>query len=90
MTHPLPDPARIRPIEVLKLDSYSEGPVVDRQGNLYISHGTAVSKLTPEGRLTQWTTSQTPNWHKVLSNEEHLVCDSKQGAALRISPRGNL
>lgn len=85
---PLPQPDTVRPIRVLSLEYYSEGPVIDVEGNLYLSHGTSISKLTPCGVLSTWTTSVAPNGHKILANGEHLVCDGTQQSILRFDSEG--
>ena len=37
-----------RPVEFARFDGYSEGPVFDDVGNLFVSHGkTSVTKITP-------------------------------------------
>ena len=55
---PLPQPRRpVRPTRVFSLEYYSEGPVIDLEGNLYISHGTSISRIAPGGDPTTWTTS---------------------------------
>lgn len=41
------------PVEFARLDSYSEGPVFDYEGNLYVAHLTVgkIRVLSPDGRL---------------------------------------
>ena len=85
---PLPQPGAVRPTRVFSLEYYSEGPVIDLEGNLYISHGTSISRMTPGGDLTTWAASAAPNGHKILANGEHLVCDSTQHGVLRFDPEG--
>ena len=85
---PLPQPGTVRPTRVFSLEYYSEGPVIDLEGNLYISHGTSISRMTPGGDLTTWAASAAPNGHKILANGEHLVCDSTQHGVLRFDPEG--
>ncbi len=87
---PLPRPGEIRPTRVLSLEHYSEGPVIDPEGNLYISHGTSISKIAPDSDPITWATTTAPNGHKVMTNGDHLVCDGKQHAVLRFDPEGRL
>ena len=86
---PLPQPATIRPTRILSLEHYSEGPVIDAKGNLYISHGTSISKITLESDATTWARSNAPNGHKIMTNGDHLVCDGKQHAVLRFDQDGH-
>ena len=51
---PLPQATEIRPTRVLTLEHYSEGPVIDSEGNLYFSHGTSISKMAPGGDPIVW------------------------------------
>ena len=88
----LPDPSTIEPVEVLHLDHYCEGPVIDRHGALYISacSGGYVLKRTPDGAFVEWTTVQRPNGHKILPNGDHLLCDTEGGRVLRLDTDGRI
>ena len=88
MPHPLPDPASIHPIEVVRTNDYSEGAVVDREGNLYFSHEKIITKVTPAGRATTWATTGAPNGHKILPNGHHLVCDASRHAVIELDANG--
>lgn len=78
-----------RPVEVLQLDEFSEGPVFDYEGNLFVTHGRRfVTKLTPGGEASLWATVDGPNGHKVLPDGTHLLC--VKGAVLRMSADGRL
>ena len=37
------------PVEIARSKTFTEGPVFDRQGNLYFSHREGLYKLTPAG-----------------------------------------
>jgi gluconolactonase len=84
----LPDPAEVRPVEVLRTNDYSEGPVVDREGNLYFSHGQTITRLAPDGSADDWAQSPAPNGHKILPSGEHLVCDGQRHAVVRLDANG--
>ena len=84
----LPDPADVRPVEVLRTNDYSEGPVIDREGNLYFSHGQAITRVAPDGSAEEWAQRPAPNGHKIMPNGEHLVCDGQRHAVLRLDERG--
>ncbi len=86
----LPDPSTITPVEVIITHDYTEGVVVDRQGNLYFSHGEKITRLTPDGQASDWCESDAPNGHKILPNGEHLVCDGSRHAVLRLDANGNI
>ena len=87
---PLPDPSSIQPVEFVRTNDYSEGAVVDREGNLYFSHGKIITKVTPDGQTTEWAETGAPNGHKILPNGEHIVCDGSHHAMLRLSAEGVL
>ena len=37
------------PVELLRTNDYSEGIVLDHQGNLYFSHGKIITRMRPDG-----------------------------------------
>ena len=69
---------------------YTEGPGVDKAGNLYFTTitGGKIMKLTPGGTLEEWATGGYPNGQRILSNGDHLVCDSKTGEVVRFASNG--
>jgi gluconolactonase len=69
---------------------FSEGPVFDADGNLYFTHGRFVSKLAPDGELTQWLETQGANGHKILPDGTHLVCEPGASRILRVSREGQV
>jgi gluconolactonase len=77
----------VRPVEVARVATYSEGVVVDSAGILYISHADRISRVTPAGEVSEWAVIDAPNGHKILPDGNHLVCDGK-GAVFLLSPRG--
>jgi gluconolactonase len=80
----LPPADAVKPVEVIRTGDYSEGVVVDHDGNLYFSHGKVVSKLSPDGKHEVWAKTGAPNGHKVLADGTHLVCDGSQHAVLHL------
>ncbi|HEV3165477.1 MAG TPA: SMP-30/gluconolactonase/LRE family protein [Isosphaeraceae bacterium] len=84
----LPAADAVKPVEILRTGDYSEGVVVDHDGNFYFSHGQVISKLTPEGKHTIWARTGAPNGHKVLADGTHLVCDGSQHAILHLDAQG--
>lgn len=70
---------------------YTEGPVVDAEGNVYFTTltGGKIMKLDPAGIASVWAETSCPNGQRILSNGDHLVCDSQQGKVIRFDPSGN-
>lgn len=84
----LPREATVTPIEVVRTGDYTEGVVVDHQGNLYFSHEKIVTKVTPDGKATTWAETGSPNGHKVLADGSHLICDASRHALLHLNADG--
>jgi gluconolactonase len=84
----LPPAEAVKPVEVIRTGDYSEGVVVDHDGNLYFSHGPTISKLTPAGKHEIWARTGAPNGHKVLADGTHLVCDGSRHAILHLDAQG--
>ena len=84
----LPRPADVTPDQILRLPSYTEGIVFDREGNGYISHGKWVTRFSLDGKASAWAEASKPNGHKVLRDGTHLVCD--WGAVLHFDRDGRL
>jgi gluconolactonase len=82
----LPPESAVKPIEVLKTGDYSEGVVVDHDGNLYISHGKLVTKVYMKGpkKSDTWAETGSPNGHKILADGTHLICDASKHAVLHL------
>jgi gluconolactonase len=83
-------PTTIAPAEVLQLPTFSEGPVFDYDGNLFVSHGPYITKLTPAGMSSVWLEAEGPNGHKVLPDGTHLVCEPKRHVVLHVSADGGI
>ncbi len=86
----LPDSTTVKPAPVVITGDYTEGAVTDREGNLYFSHGTRITRVTPDGKSADWAATGAPNGHKVLPSGEHLVCDGSQHAVLRLDATGRV
>ncbi len=77
--------------EIVRVPSYCEGIVFDHAGNGYVSHGKFVTKVTPDGKKSQWLDSGgAPNGHKILGDGTHLICDGNLHAVLLVSPEGKV
>src|SRR5207248_1116238 len=84
----LPAEESVRPVEVVRTGDYTEGVVVDHEGNLYFSHEKIVTKVTPDGRASTWAATGAPNGHKILADGTHLICDAKRHALLHLDAGG--
>ena len=85
----LPPEADVKPVEVVKTGDYSEGVVVDHDGNLYFSHGKIVTKVYASGpkKSDTWAETGAPNGHKVLADGTHLICDASKHAVLHLDEK---
>ncbi len=79
----------LQPVEVVRTDHYTEGPVFDYEGNLYFSERNKVIRLTPDGRSSTWLEASA-NGHKVLPDSTHLVCSPGRHAVLHVSADGKI
>ena len=87
----LPQTDAIKIEEVVRVPSYCEGIVFDHDGNGYVSHGKFVTKVTPDGKKSEWLNSGgAPNGHKILGDGTHLVCDGDLHAVLHVSADGKI
>ncbi len=85
----LPPESDVKPVEVVRTGDYSEGVVVDHEGNLFFSHEKIVTKVTPDGKATTWAATGAPNGHKVLADGTHLICDASRHFLLHLDAAGN-
>lgn len=86
----LPNSSMINPLPVTITSDYTEGPVIDKQGHLYFSHGEIITRRSPDGTTMEWARTGSPNGHKILPNGEHLVCDGSHHAVLRLDRDGTM
>src|SRR3954471_18219116 len=84
----LPPTQAVTPIEVVRTGDYTEGVVVDHEGNLYFSHEKIVTRVTPDGKASTWAETGSPNGHKVLADGTHLICDASRHALLHLDADG--
>jgi gluconolactonase len=80
----LPPNEAVKPVEVIRTGDYSEGVVVDHDGNLYFSHDGVISKVSPAGKHEIWAKTGAPNGHKILADRTHLICDGSHHAVLHL------
>lgn len=86
----LPASNAVKPIEIVITNDYTEGVVVDHDGNLYFSHGKIITKTTPSGVTSTFAETGAPNGHKILADGTHLVCDASRHAVLHLDAQGQL
>ena len=77
-------------ISLVQCDYYTEGPAVDQDGNIYFTTltGGEIMKVDSQGVFSVWGRSTCPNGQRILSNGDHLVCDSLLGKVLRFDASG--
>jgi gluconolactonase len=85
-----PAMADVIPVEVARSPTYTEGPVFDREGNLFFSHNHGIFRLSSTGELVDWVMDPEAgfNGHKILPDGTHLVCASKKKAVWRMDRAG--
>jgi len=84
----LPSERSVKPVEVVRTGDYTEGVVVDHDGNLYFSHEKIVTKVTKGGEASTWAETGSPNGHKILADGTHLICDASRHALLHLDAAG--
>jgi gluconolactonase len=84
----LPAENAVKPELVVRTNDYTEGVVVDHDGNLYFSHEKIVTKVAPDGRASTWAQTGSPNGHKILADGTHLICDASRHALLHLAADG--
>lgn len=64
--------------EVASLTHYTEGPAIDKQGNIYVTTltGGNILKVGKRGKISSWAQSACPNGQLILPDGDHLICDS--------------
>jgi gluconolactonase len=84
----LPAASALKPVDVVHTGDYTEGVVVDHEGNLYFSHEKIVTKVTRDGVTSTWAQTGSPNGHKILADGTHLICDASRHALLHLDAAG--
>lgn len=71
-------------------DFYTEGPVIDSSGNIFVTNitGGQILKIAQDDSLKQWATCHSPNGQFIASNGDHLVCNSLHGSIERFTNEG--
>jgi gluconolactonase len=61
-----------------ELPWYTEGPVMDADGNIYFTtlKGGSIVKIDVAGQLSNWASSACPNGQLILPGGDQLICES--------------
>lgn len=72
-------------------DFYTEGPVVDSNGVIYVTNllGKEILKYDGANGFSVWATCASPNGQFISSNQEHFVCNSLSSSIERFDQQGN-
>ncbi|WP_238845331.1 SMP-30/gluconolactonase/LRE family protein [Nostoc edaphicum] len=86
----LPPADVIKPIEVLRSQKYSEGIVIDREGNLYFSQTKAgtITVLPPNATPRLWAKVEGANGHKIMSEGFHIV--AAKNSVVKLDANGQI
>ena len=84
----LPQPDKVKTVELFRVPNYCEGVCFDHEGKGYISWGKSITRFTLDGKHEVWTETGAPNGHKVLADGTHLVCDASHHAVLHLAADG--
>ncbi len=78
--------------KILDLDFYTEGPALDKEGNLYFTTltGGTILKYDIQRRLTRWSDLKCPNGQRILENGHHLVCDTQDRSIVELDSAGEI
>jgi gluconolactonase len=74
----------------IRLPYYTEGPVIDPEGNWYYTTltGGLIMRKDALGKESIWARTACPNGQAILNNGHHLVCDSKLATVARFDRNG--
>ncbi|WP_300600466.1 SMP-30/gluconolactonase/LRE family protein [Niabella sp.] len=74
----------------LQLPFYTEGPVVDSTGNVYVTNlgGGQILRISKEGVADEWARSSCPNGQMIADNGDHLICDCVEASVKRFDQHG--
>jgi gluconolactonase len=81
---------RLHPVEVARFHTFAGGVALDASGNAYVSHGSVISRISPDGKRSVWAETGAPGGHKILPDGTHLVCDSSRHDVLRLDAQGKI
>lgn len=69
---------------------YTEGPVIDKHGNRFVTNltGGNILKINADNTITEWASAPCPNGQTITPNGNHLICDVKTAAIKCYNPQG--
>ena len=78
------------PILLANAQTYTEAPVIDKEGNIYISepYRGPITKVTPTGEVSTWAETEGANGHAIREDGSHLVCDSVREEVIILDEMG--
>ena len=73
-----------------KLEWYTEGPVMDVDGNIYVTtlKGGNILKMDLNCKMSVWAKSPYPNGQVILPDGDHLICDVELSSISRFNKEG--
>lgn len=76
--------------KIADLPFYTEGPVIDRIGNIFCTtlKGGSILKINSRNEISEWAKSTCPNGQIILPEGDHLICDSMLASVRRFSSEG--
>lgn len=75
---------------MITTDYYTEGPVIDKSGNIYVTNlqGGQILKVEEDETLVEWAHCTSPNGQFIAPNGDHYVCNSVKGSIERFDAGG--
>ncbi|OKH53641.1 gluconolaconase [Scytonema sp. HK-05] len=89
-TTPQPSAYLVKPIQIFKSPKYSEGVVIDREGNLYFSETKAgtITVLPPITSPRVWAKVEGANGHKIMPDGTHII--AAKNSVMQLDANGKL
>lgn len=68
--------------DIANVPFYTEGPVIDKNGNRFVTNltGGTILKINADNTITEWASTPCPNGQTIAPNGNHLICDVKSAA----------
>jgi len=78
------------PVLLAETETYTEAPVLDEHGNVYISepYRGPITRVTSDGEVSIWAETEGANGHRIREDGSHLVCDRARSAVLELDENG--
>jgi gluconolactonase len=87
----LPDPTDVLPEVLLELPHYTEGPVIDANGNLFFTDLAGHNIWQWKDHVAKiWANGTRPNGQDLLKDGSMLVCDSDAACIMMYDVNGNV